>query len=295
MDVVESSRTIYKRVQEERSVGRSVGFVPTMGGLHRGHEELVQQSVDDNNVTVVSIFLNPAQFDSDADYEAYPASRDEDVQTVEQAGADYVFYPEYEEMYTEGDSTTVRVKSSLTERFEGEYKEQFFDGVTRILTKLFNIIPSSKAYFGEKDLQQLVVVKRMVEDLKFPHEIVPVPTVRDQYGVAYSSRNRRLKDRDWETVRSVYDIFQGIKDTEHTTITSELDQVRNQIEQVGMDLEYLALISYPDFTPTTFQDEDAVCIMAGRVGEVRIKDNLPIHVESVRQLEKNRNPVSEHA
>jgi pantoate--beta-alanine ligase len=184
----------------------SVGFVPTMGYLHRGHMELVKLSKLQNEITVVSIYVNPIQFGVGEDYERYPRDLERDLAMCEDAGVDVVFAPEDQEMYPQLPSVKIDIPG-LTDRLEGAYRPGHFNGVAIVVLKLLHIVQPDRAYFGEKDYQQLKVVERLVKDLSLPVEVVPVPTVREEDGLAYSSRNVYLSPEERQSALAIYRSF----------------------------------------------------------------------------------------
>jgi pantoate--beta-alanine ligase len=182
----------------ERAHGRSVGLVPTMGALHAGHRSLVERAAAECDAVAVTIFVNPLQFGPGEDLDRYPRSLDADCILVDEAGADYVLAPSVEEMYGSGSLTNVAVTGAMTEVLEGASRPGHFDGVATVVAKLFAMTGRSRAYFGEKDWQQLAVVRRMTTDLSFPVEVVACPTVREPDGLARSSRNAYLNGEERE-------------------------------------------------------------------------------------------------
>ena len=188
LETVTTIADLRRRLLEPRQAGRSIGLVPTMGFLHRGHATLVDRAREGNDVVVVSVFVNPLQFGPNEDYARYPRDLDADRKLLAEHGADIVFAPSVEEMYPRPVVTHIEVEG-LSVRLEGERRPGHFRGVATVVGKLFNLVQPTRAYFGEKDYQQLQVIRRMVADLSFPLEIVGVPTVRDVDGVALSSRN----------------------------------------------------------------------------------------------------------
>ncbi len=284
--------TVKKRVPElreqiraHRRRQRRIGFVPTMGAYHEGHRKLMRHCVRENDVTVVSLFVNPTQFDTDGDAQQYPRPFERDREVLEEESVDLLFAPGEEEMYPDGDVTGIRVNSPLVRVYEGEQRPRFFEGVTRVVAKLLNVVPADRVYFGEKDLQQLLVVRRMVRDLHFPHTVRPVPVARDENGVAYSSRNRRFTDRDRERAGEVYRIMSETRETPGDR-EELLERTGAKLRGAGLDTEYVDLVSYPEYTPTSPDDPTAVLILAGQVGEVRLKDNLPLHYGSIREMHR---------
>jgi pantoate--beta-alanine ligase len=183
-------------LDQERSAGRTVGLVPTMGALHPGHRSLVERAASECDVVVVTIFVNPLQFGPGEDLDRYPRTLEADCVVVDGAGAHYVFAPTVTEMYGAGSLTTVSVAGAMTEVLEGASRPGHFDGVATVVAKLFAMSGRCRAYFGEKDWQQLAVVRRMAGDLSFPVTVVPCPTVRDHDGLALSSRNAYLSEHE---------------------------------------------------------------------------------------------------
>lgn len=195
LETVTTIAELRKRVTLAQRAGKSVGLVPTMGYLHRGHAALVDRARADNDIVVTSIFVNPLQFGPNEDFARYPRDLDADCRLLAAHGADFVFAPSVEEMYPRQIVTHIEVEG-LSVRMEGERRPGHFRGVATVVGKLFNIVQPDRAYFGEKDYQQLQVIRRMVADLSFPLEIVGVPTVRDVDGVALSSRNIYLSSAE---------------------------------------------------------------------------------------------------
>jgi pantoate--beta-alanine ligase len=189
-----------KSVEEMKEIAssyetKSVGFVPTMGALHAGHLSLVRRARKDNEITVVSIFVNPAQFGPREDFKAYPRILEKDQALLEREKVDYIFVPEVEDMYPDDFSTSIHV-STLTDHLCGYYRHGHFDGVVLVVNKLFNIVRPSRAYFGQKDAQQFRVLKKMVEDLNIYVEMIEMPIVRETDGLALSSRNMYLSSSE---------------------------------------------------------------------------------------------------
>lgn len=285
-EVIRAPKRIRRNVRSRQCRNLQVGFVPTMGAFHEGHRRLIRESVTDNDVTVVSLFVNPTQFDSDQEAESYPQDRERDLAIAREESVDVLFVPESDSIYPPGDCTRVEVDLPLTDRYEGAFRQRFFEGMVRVVTKLLNLVPAQRLYMGEKDLQQLVVVRQLIQDLHFPHRLVPVPVARDRKGVAYSSRNRRFAERDWQVAGRVCELLQELREVlQQQGDTDQLSSYRAEVQHTGMELDYLDLVSYPEFEPTDARDEKAVLILAGRIGDVRLKDNLPVHHASVREIE----------
>ncbi|MCU1373870.1 MAG: panC [Actinomycetia bacterium] len=196
MKILHTVAACSEALDAERRAGRVVGLVPTMGALHDGHASLVERAAAECDVVAVTVFVNPLQFGAGEDLDAYPRTLDADVKLAEQAGATIVFAPTVLEMYGEGTATAVAVASSMTGVLEGASRPGHFDGVTTVVAKLFAMAGRCRAYFGEKDFQQLAVVRRMARDLSFPVEVVGCPTVRADDGLALSSRNAYLSEEE---------------------------------------------------------------------------------------------------
>ena len=192
INTVKEMQTIAQRI---KASGQSIGFIPTMGALHEGHLSMMRRSVEENDVTVISVFVNPLQFGPNEDYDAYPRQIDKDVSLVKAIHVDYVFHPSVEEMYPDELGITLKV-GRLGEVLEGPQRPGHFDGVVTVVNKLFNIVSPNKAYFGKKDAQQLAIIEKMVKDFNHPIEIVGVDIVREDDGLARSSRNVYLTDEE---------------------------------------------------------------------------------------------------
>jgi pantoate--beta-alanine ligase len=196
MRVLERIAELSSALDDERRAGRTVGLVPTMGALHDGHASLVERAAAECDVVAVTVFVNPLQFGEAEDLDAYPRTLEADVKLAEQAGASIVLAPSVAEMYGDGAATTVSLSHGLTRALEGASRPGHFDGVATVVAKLFAMTGTCRAYFGEKDYQQLAVVRRMARDLSFPVEVVGCPTVRADDGLALSSRNAYLSDAE---------------------------------------------------------------------------------------------------
>ncbi|MFZ1383160.1 MAG: pantoate--beta-alanine ligase [Scrofimicrobium sp.] len=255
-----------------------VGMIPTMGALHEGHLSLVEAARSECDVVVMSVFVNPTQFNDAADLDAYPRAAERDATLAEQAGVDLLFMPSATEMYPEGYATTVSVTGTLAEALEGAHRGRgHFDGVATVVAKLLIAALPDRAYFGQKDAQQLVVVKRMVRDLGIQTEIVACPIVRDEDGLALSSRNERLTDEDRlraiSLSRSLSAVAAAVADGE--TDTSELEALGlSVLAESDIDVEYLAFVDPETLHPAVSVDAPVLCAVAARVGEVRLIDNV---------------------
>ncbi|MFJ4037264.1 pantoate--beta-alanine ligase [Microbacterium sp. NPDC090007] len=258
--------------------GDAVGFVPTMGALHEGHLSLARTARAENAVVVLSIFVNPTQFGEAADLAAYPRTEETDVALAAAAGVDLIFAPSVAEVYPTGFATTVSVDGTITGTLEGARRgRSHFDGVATVVAKLLIAVQPDHAYFGAKDAQQVVVVRRMVADLGLAVEIRALPTSRDPDGLARSSRNTRLTavERGLASVipralRRAQDAFaDGIRDAR----LLETD-VRGALTAAGLDPEYVEVVDADDLAPIARVERPAVLVVAVRVGSVRLIDNV---------------------
>lgn len=241
MQVIKSIAELQACLANERSNGNSIGLVPTMGALHEGHASLVRRSVSENDVTVVSVFLNPTQFNDPKDLERYPRTLDSDCELLEACGAQVVFAPSVGEMYPEPD-TRIFSYPPTDSVMEGERRPGHFNGVCQIVSKLFAITLPDRSYFGEKDYQQIAVIRRMVADLGFKVEVIACPVIREEDGLAMSSRNTLLSVEEKALAPNIYRVLKesksqglGLKDTEKWVI--------GQINAIdGLDVEYFSIV-----------------------------------------------------
>ena len=226
-----------------RNAGKSVGFVPTMGALHEGHASLIKRSVQDNDITVVSVFLNPTQFNDKADLERYPKTLDEDVRLAEACGADYVFAPAVEEIYPEPD-TRVFEFPPVTTVMEGARRPGHFNGVCQVVSRLFTIVAPDNAYFGEKDWQQIAVIKQLVDYMNSNITIVECPIIREADGLAMSSRNKLLTKEERAIAPAIYQALKDSLDYSKTHSVKEThDKVVAEINAIdGLEVEYFEIV-----------------------------------------------------
>jgi pantoate--beta-alanine ligase len=258
---------------------RPVGLVPTMGALHAGHLALVEQAARDTAFVVVSLFVNPAQFDEQSDLAAYPRDEERDARLAERTGADLLFAPSVEEVYPPGFATTVRV-AGLTEPMEGAIRgARHFEGVATVVAKLLNMVGPDVAYFGQKDAQQLAVVRRLVRDLDLPVRIAAVPTVREPDGLALSSRNVRLRGADRERALA---LSRALGRAEEAIAAGERDaaairaRALQAMTDFGVEPEYLELVSPESLEPVTTVNGRVLVAVAARIGGTRLIDNALI-------------------
>jgi len=271
-------------VAAARRAGRSVGLVPTMGAFHAGHEALIRSARDACDDVVVSLFVNPSQFDEPADLAAYPRGEARDVAIAAELGADAVFAPPVAEIYPDGFATTVHV-GGLSGVLEGAHRgAAHFDGVCTVVCKLFGIAAPDVAFFGQKDAQQVVVIRRMVRDLDIPVRLHVVPTVREPDGLALSSRNGRLDAADRERApalsRALEAVREGIEAGERDAAALEAAG-RAAMAAHGVRPDYLSVVDPETLAPVEIAAGRVLVVVAARVGPVRLIDNLPLDTEQV--------------
>ena len=282
MEVVKETVRIRDIVERARTAGRVVGLVPTMGFFHEGHLELMKRARAECDLVVVTLFVNPTQFGPAEDYEAYPRDFERDRALAEGVGVDYLFAPEAEEMYPEGFQTSVSVER-LSKVMCGAARTGHFDGVATVVAKLFNIITAHKAYFGQKDAQQLLIIRRMAKDLDFPVEVVAVPTVRERGGLAMSSRNRYLSPEERSAATALYRSLEAaaslIESGEKRAgvVWEEMEKVISAEPLVN--LEYIAICDNIYLQPLSVLSGEVLVALAARVGKARLIDNMVFDVK----------------
>ncbi|MEO0254995.1 MAG: pantoate--beta-alanine ligase [candidate division WOR-3 bacterium] len=283
MEIIKSIKEMQKKSEELRKNGKIIGFVPTMGALHEGHLELMRQVRRKCDVLVVSIFVNPIQFGPKEDYREYPRVFEKDRNLCEKEGVDIIFYPEEREMYPEGFSTYVEVEK-LTEALCGRYRPGHFRGVTTVVTKLFNIVKPHIAAFGWKDAQQLIVIKKMVEDLNMDIEILPVETVREKDGLAMSSRNIYLTPEERKESPIIYKslllakklIEEGERDPEK--VIKEMEKFIKENSRL-IKIQYIEIVDIKNLSPVKEINGEILIGIACFLGRARLIDNIRIKVD----------------
>ncbi|WP_247236931.1 pantoate--beta-alanine ligase [Telluribacter sp. SYSU D00476] len=262
----------------QRSEKKSIGLVPTMGALHQGHMSLIEASRQANDVTVCSIFVNPIQFTNQDDLSRYPRTLEQDYLLLEEAGCDFVFAPSADEMYNTAPSLVLDF-GTLETVMEGAFRPGHFNGVGIVVARLFNIVHPDRVYFGQKDLQQLAVIRRLVEDLAFQIEVVPCPTVREADGLAMSSRNRRLSPEERAIAPHLY---RALSEAQERLLNGErvadvIQVVQDYIATVpAFSLEYFEVVDARTMQPVDevqSEGHTALCV-AAHLGPVRLIDNV---------------------
>ena len=278
MIILKTINEVQQFVNEARAAGKKVGLVPTMGYFHQGHLSLMKKAVEECGTVVVSVFVNPLQFGPQEDLAAYPRDLKRDSELAEEVGADAIFAPSDEEMYPAGFNTVVMVGESLTGKLCGLSRPGHFTGVATVVTKLFNIVRPDRAYFGQKDAQQVQVIKRMVQDLNLGPEIVTVPIVREQDGLAMSSRNVYLNSEERQAATVLY---KSLKLAEQQVLNGQRDAAA--IKKLVIDkicseplaeMDYVEIYSLPDLKEITKIEGRVLLAAAARFGKARLIDNI---------------------
>jgi pantoate--beta-alanine ligase len=280
MKIITSIKDMQRYAQQLKSEGKSIGHVPTMGYLHEGHLRLVHEAKKDNGVLVMSIFVNPLQFGPNEDFDKYPRDFERDERLAENAGVNVIFYPGAEDMYP---SKVLSVTVKVNDRVDvlcGKSREGHFDGVATVLVKLFNIVMPDKAYFGMKDAQQVAVVKAVVEDFNIPVEIVPVKTVREEDGLAKSSRNVNLTGQERQQAPAIYESLQ-LAEKAITNGEYNLNQIKNKVKDhiltnTDGKIDYVEIYSYPELKPVESMRGDIIVAAAVRFANARLIDNITL-------------------
>ena len=283
MKLTSAIDAIREYLGKERVRVKSVGFVPTMGALHEGHMSLIERSVNENDVTVCSIFVNPIQFNNKADLEKYPRTPDQDLRLLEKTGCDAVFTPGTEEIYPMGETGNIDFDFGYLDRIlEGKFRPGHFKGVATVVKKLFEIIEPHKAYFGKKDYQQLLIISRMVNQFNLPVEIVPCPTVREPDGLAMSSRNMRMTIRERQIAPRIFEILSEVKEKAGAIPVNKLKEwAVNEINKDPLFLvEYIEIADKRTLHPLQNwkSKENAMVLAAVNLNDIRLIDNIEFFI-----------------
>jgi len=260
-----------------RSARKVIGFVPTMGNLHQGHLNLVREARKLCDVVVVSIFVNPIQFGPNEDFDNYPRTLEHDQQLLAEVGCDIVFAPTVEQMYGNKPRLTNISVSDITNDLCGLQRPGHFDGVAVVVTKLFNIVQPNYAFFGEKDYQQLAVIRQFVRDLNLPLEVIGVPIARAEDGLALSSRNGYLTEQERQTAPTIYRSLKAAEQQLHegVTLDAALVGIRQTLTDAGFVVDYVEART-PDLQKIHEFNQDVVLFIAAKLGKTRLIDNLQV-------------------
>ena len=295
MNVVRTKVELRGALAPARREGRTIGLVPTMGYLHEGHLSLLRAASERCDVVVMSLFVNPAQFGPDEDLDTYPRDQERDVALASDVGVDVLFAPAAEELYPKGFATSVEIEGRLTEVLEGAPESRgpsHFRGVTTVVAKLLNLVGPDVAFFGQKDAQQAIVIRRMVRDLDFDVEIAVLPTVREPDGLALSSRNAYLSDAERRRARALSRALRAAEEVAasgETGVDAALAAARSELERAGIDPEYLEARDAESLAPAQALNGRPVLVaVAARVGRARLIDNVVIGSEEMRSATPGR-------
>ena len=279
MKVLHTIQDLKAELKAYRNEGKSVGLVPTMGALHAGHASLVERSVRENDVTVVSVFVNPTQFNDKNDLAKYPRTLEKDCELLEEKGATIAFAPSVEEVYPEPD-TRVFSYPPTDEVMEGGFRPGHFNGVCQVVSKLFMMVEPDRAYFGEKDFQQIAVIKRMVEDQKFPLEICPCPIVREESGLALSSRNSLLTPEEKDIAVNISKtLFASLEYAKNHSLEETKQWVVDTLNDIdGLEVQYYEIVDGTSLASLKeWEDSDdvvgCITVFCGQI-PVRLIDNI---------------------
>jgi pantoate--beta-alanine ligase len=281
MNVIRTVAELRATLLEPRRAGQTIGLVPTMGAFHEGHLSLMRRARQECDVVVVSLFVNPAQFNDPADLKAYPRDPARDEALAAEIGVDLLYAPPAEEVYPPGFATAVSV-AGITETLEGAYRGRaHFDGVTTVVTKLFNVVGPGVAYFGQKDAQQALVIRRLVRDLDMPVRIEVCPTVREPDGLALSSRNAHLSPDDRSRATALHRALTAVQEA---VSAGERDAAALRtralaaLSSARIEPDYVEFVSSDTLEPVRRIDRDVLVVLAARVGGARLIDNQLIHL-----------------
>lgn len=279
MRVITTAKPMMDFAEDVKSNGKSIGFVPTMGALHQGHLSLIKAAKEENEAVVVSVFVNPTQFNNATDLEKYPRTFDEDKRLLEQAGVDIMFFPSVSEIYpNEMGNTPVFDLDGLDSTMEGPNRPGHFNGVVQVVMRLFDLVRPSAAFFGEKDFQQLAIIKHMTRKLRYDVNIVGCPTVRESDGLAMSSRNVRLTDNGRKLAPVIFNTLNQLQsEMQNNSSSSAISKAENKLSSNSdIKLEYLELVNPQTLQPATDDSEAIQACIAAWIDDVRLIDNMRV-------------------
>ena len=277
MKVLKSKKTLIDYVERQREMGKKIGFAPTMGALHQGHLSLYKAAKKENDEVISSIFVNPTQFNNPDDFQKYPKTLEKDLELLEKAGVDAVYVPNVEEMYPDGLNSKKYDFDGLENEMEGKYRPGHFDGVGTIVEELFRQVQPHNAYFGEKDYQQLAIIKKMVEKTKLPVKIHEVPTLREEDGLAMSSRNVRLTETQRKEATIIYETLVKAKEWFKVLSVEEIKlRVLEIFRNSNFELEYFVIADEKTLKETDYfyKDKNYRAFIVAYADTVRLIDNM---------------------
>lgn len=280
MEIIRIPRIMREITRDLRTKSKSIGFVPTMGALHEGHLSLIRRAKDENDISIVSIFVNPKQFLAGEDFEKYPRDVESDKEKLIRLGIDYLFLPDTDSLYPNGYSTYVNVEG-LSEKLCGKFRPGHFRGVATVVCKLFNLVRPTRAYFGQKDYQQSLIIKRMIEDLNFDTELIICPTMREEDGLAMSSRNSYLNEREREAATVIFKALKaGEAMLKEGKTTQEATQKMLEIlksQPLVTEIQYVGVYDPLNLEEVKEKQEKYLLAIAVKIGQTRLIDNVLIY------------------
>lgn len=277
MKVLKSKKTLIDYIERQREMGKKIGFAPTMGALHQGHISLYEAAKKENDEIISSIFINPTQFNNPDDFKKYPKTLDSDLEMLEKAGVDAVYVPDVEDIYPEEMKSKKYDFDGLENEMEGKQRPGHFDGVGTVVEELFRQVKPHNAYFGEKDFQQLAIIKKLVEKLKLSIKIHGVPTMREKNGLAMSSRNLRLTEKERDDAKIIYETLTKVNDWFRVVSVKEIkERVHEIFENTEFKLEYFIIANEETLKETDFfyKDKNYRAFIVVHVRDVRLIDNI---------------------
>ena len=277
MKVLKSKKTLIDYVERQREMGKKIGFAPTMGALHQGHLSLYKAAKKENDEVISSIFVNPTQFNNPDDFQKYPKTLEKDIELLEKAGVDAVYVPNVDEMYPDGLNSKKYDFDGLENEMEGKYRPGHFDGVGTIVEELFRQVQPHNAYFGEKDYQQLAIIKKMVEKTKLPVKIHGVPTIREEDGHAMTSRNVRLTETQRKEATIIYETLTKVKEWFKVISVEEIKlRVLEIFRNSNFELEYFVIADEKTLKETDYfyKDKNYRAFIVAYADTVRLIDNM---------------------
>ena len=282
MEIIRKIDVLQKFLNSIRNDGESIGLVPTMGALHQGHFELINYSKKETDLTVCSIYINPVQFNDKKDFVRYPRDEEKDISLLENLGCDVVFIPDDEQMFR-GKRLINLDFGSLSNHLEGEFRPGHFNGVALVVSKLFNIVKPEVAFFGQKDLQQYSIIKQMIEEFCFNIELKMIPTVREENGLALSSRNKLFTNEQRKEASKLYQALKKVEDVLQTN--NSVLEIKKVVEKFlsssNLRLEYFEIVNLENFQPVETIEKNnkyGACI-AGYLDNIRLIDNIIINTQ----------------
>lgn len=280
--VIHTQKETLAQTLSSLAKNNKIGFVPTMGALHEGHISLVKNALENNDVVVVSIFVNPTQFNNSADLEKYPRTPEDDISLLKKLKGDVIVYlPEVSDLYDASVSAKKYNFGNLENEMEGKHRKGHFDGVGTIVSKLLKIVKPNSAYFGEKDFQQLQIVKKLVAMEKLPVKIVGCPILREKNGLAMSSRNKRLSAKQFKEATIIYNTLKEVRDKFRSTSITDLNALVAErfLQNPNLNLEYFEIANEKTLKTAKRKNKDSKyrAFIAAFAGEVRLIDNMPLN------------------